>query len=332
MDYPTIFLLILAFSFSLAALLLTRHKCRITGQNYLKSFYFKLWINLAYTATLLGFTLTGADLNLSSDRLAYQISLALLSLLGMTLIYADSYFHAQACLKLVECSFSRPYRLFLFVLLLASLVLIVFLFTLTEAQKRKDYLDLLFYLAVFVNFSCTVGSSLLMITLSKTWKKRRRKAVLCAGSLFIFVVASYILIVVLGQLGWISRSLFLAQMLAKAIVFNAFVLVYLNAFLVAVGDEGLPASGVLVGEGFVKLYAISKREQEIIRLICEGESNDEIGRHLFISLPTVKGHVYNVFQKTGVKNRVQLVNLIKVSTLPEAKGDRNCPGSRTQPR
>jgi DNA-binding CsgD family transcriptional regulator len=121
-------------------------------------------------------------------------------------------------------------------------------------------------------------------------------------------------------------------MLAKAIVFNAFVIVYLNAFLVAVRDEGLPASGVLVSAGFVKLYAISKREQEIIQLICEGKSNDEIGRQLFISLPTVKGHVYNVFQKTGVKNRVQLVNLIKVSTLPEAKGDRNCPESRMQPR
>lgn len=67
MDYPTIFLLILALSFSLAALLLTRHNCRITGKDYLKSFYFKLWINLVYTATSSAFTLTDADLNLSSD-------------------------------------------------------------------------------------------------------------------------------------------------------------------------------------------------------------------------------------------------------------------------
>jgi hypothetical protein len=190
MDYPTIFLLILALSFSLAALLLTRHNCRTTGQDYLKSFYFKLWINLAYTATSSALMLTGADFDLSSDRFAYQISLALLSLWAMALIYADSFFHAQACLKLVERSLNRSYKLFLFILLVASLILIALLFILTEGPQRKGYLDLLFYLAVFVNSSYTVGSGLLMITLSKTWKKRRRKAVLCAGSLFVFIVAS----------------------------------------------------------------------------------------------------------------------------------------------
>lgn len=58
-------------------------------------------------------------------------------------------------------------------------------------------------------------------------------------------------------------------------------------------------------------YKISKREWEIIQLICEGKSNKEIEEDLFIALQTVKDHVFNIYQKTGVKNRVQLNNLFR---------------------
>ena len=56
-------------------------------------------------------------------------------------------------------------------------------------------------------------------------------------------------------------------------------------------------------------FGITNREREVIELICQGKSNQEIADCLFISLQTVKDHVYSVFQKTGVKNRVHLVNL-----------------------
>jgi DNA-binding CsgD family transcriptional regulator len=58
-------------------------------------------------------------------------------------------------------------------------------------------------------------------------------------------------------------------------------------------------------------YGISKREQEIIRLILRGMSNREIEKELFISLSTVKNHVYNIFQKLGVKNRFELIVLFR---------------------
>ncbi|MCP5053173.1 MAG: response regulator transcription factor [bacterium] len=61
---------------------------------------------------------------------------------------------------------------------------------------------------------------------------------------------------------------------------------------------------------FVK-YNISKREREVVHLICEGKTNKQIEDHLFISIQTVKDHVSNIFRKTGVKNRVQLTNLFR---------------------
>jgi ATP/maltotriose-dependent transcriptional regulator MalT len=49
----------------------------------------------------------------------------------------------------------------------------------------------------------------------------------------------------------------------------------------------------------------------VIRLICRGLSNQEISETLFISLQTVKDHTHRIFVKTGVRNRVQLSNMIR---------------------
>ena len=64
-------------------------------------------------------------------------------------------------------------------------------------------------------------------------------------------------------------------------------------------------------EHFIKQYKISKRETEIVHLVCHGKSNQEISDSLFISLQTVKDHIHHIYLKTGVRNRVQLTNLIR---------------------
>jgi len=64
-------------------------------------------------------------------------------------------------------------------------------------------------------------------------------------------------------------------------------------------------------EGFYLKYRLSKREQEIIQLMLKGKSNKDITQELFISLHTVKNHTYHIYQKLGVKNRLQLTHLIQ---------------------
>lgn len=64
-------------------------------------------------------------------------------------------------------------------------------------------------------------------------------------------------------------------------------------------------------EDFIVNYQISKREWEIVEKICEGLTNKQISDTLFISLQTVKDHSHHIYKKTGVKNRVQLVNLVR---------------------
>jgi ATP/maltotriose-dependent transcriptional regulator MalT len=52
---------------------------------------------------------------------------------------------------------------------------------------------------------------------------------------------------------------------------------------------------------------LSEREIEVLQLITEGLTNQEIANKLFLSLHTVKGHARNIYGKLNVKNRIQAV-------------------------
>jgi NarL family two-component system response regulator LiaR len=52
---------------------------------------------------------------------------------------------------------------------------------------------------------------------------------------------------------------------------------------------------------------LSSREMEVLQLMAEGLSNQEIADRLFVSLPTVKTHSSKLFEKLDVKRRTQAV-------------------------
>jgi len=53
------------------------------------------------------------------------------------------------------------------------------------------------------------------------------------------------------------------------------------------------------------LEPLSKREREILGLIGQGLSNQEISERLFLALSTVKGHNQNIFGKLQVQRRTE---------------------------
>jgi len=54
-------------------------------------------------------------------------------------------------------------------------------------------------------------------------------------------------------------------------------------------------------------YKISEREKEIVKLMLKGKTNKEIENLLYISISTVKNHIYKIFKKLKINSRHQLV-------------------------
>jgi len=61
----------------------------------------------------------------------------------------------------------------------------------------------------------------------------------------------------------------------------------------------------------MELLGISERELEVLHLMSQGMSNQEIGAQLFVSLNTVKTHAARIFEKLDVQRRTQAVEKAK---------------------
>ena len=67
----------------------------------------------------------------------------------------------------------------------------------------------------------------------------------------------------------------------------------------------------ILNSSLVAQLELSKRELEILGLMAQGHSNEEIAATIFVSLSTVKTHNQNLFEKLEVKRRTQAVEKAK---------------------
>ena len=66
-------------------------------------------------------------------------------------------------------------------------------------------------------------------------------------------------------------------------------------------------AGVLVSAQSDKIPSLTQREREVLRLLADGHSNEEIGKRLFISPETVRTHVRKAMAKLEADTRTQAV-------------------------
>ncbi|HEY1568961.1 MAG TPA: response regulator transcription factor [Solirubrobacteraceae bacterium] len=81
---------------------------------------------------------------------------------------------------------------------------------------------------------------------------------------------------------------------------------------VAHGRAVLPSGwqGALSADRNDPLDTLSERQMEVLGLLADGFSYEEIGTRLFISLNTVKFHVRSIFLRLGVRNRMAAARLL----------------------
>ena len=80
----------------------------------------------------------------------------------------------------------------------------------------------------------------------------------------------------------------------------------------------------LIGPSFYELAEKGQSDKEVAALIAEGLSNKEIAAKLHIALGTVKDHVHNMLEKTGLANRTAIATAHRAfAKLPPAGDDVN---------
>ena len=67
----------------------------------------------------------------------------------------------------------------------------------------------------------------------------------------------------------------------------------------------------ILNTSLISKLDLSKRELEILNLMAQGHSNEEIAAKIFVSLSTVKTHNQNLFVKLDVKRRTQAIEKAK---------------------
>ena len=56
---------------------------------------------------------------------------------------------------------------------------------------------------------------------------------------------------------------------------------------------------------------LTTRESEVHELLAQGLTNEEIARQLFISLSTTKVHVKHIYDKLGVRSRLEAARALR---------------------
>ena len=99
----------------------------------------------------------------------------------------------------------------------------------------------------------------------------------------------------------------------------------LYVILIAIGFTGLGlwvgarlsaprvTKDLVVNKAAIATLKISDRELEVLQLLSQGLSNQEIADRLFVSINTVKTHVARLYEKLDVSRRTQAVQ--KAQTL-----------------
>lgn len=115
-----------------------------------------------------------------------------------------------------------------------------------------------------------------------------------------------------GALGYVPKSA-PPQTLISALHFVLAGNLYVPALLLS--ETGAPTAKATAGTGIDVGARLTERQIEVLKLLCDGLPNKEIGFRLGLSEKTVKAHVTSIFRTLNVVNRTQAIAAAKDSGL-----------------
>ncbi len=261
-----------------------------------------------YTVLLIEFAQSILTFNLNSETAVNVISVTLMFIIRFIYLY---YFMKlfQLLLDLKLAKGSKNAFLIFGIAVLGIWILGLLEFFILGSHVLTS--NLLLYTDILIFFIVIISSVYIIYQTKFIYEQNFRKAIKLLVLIFLIPMG-------LGFLKWlagniIDESTFIEKLSIPFLVFlmNGMMIIWLifysnkvNNFKVLGNEKSENKT-----EDLIQKYGISKREMEVIELICEGCSNKEIADRLFISVDTVKDHNSRIYLKTEVKNRTQLAKL-----------------------
>jgi len=167
-----------------------------------------------------------------------------------------------------------------------------------------------FWIAVtcwFIMFTCAIVLGYWLLV--RVWKTEKRTFII---GFLIFASVGYAesLFSFFRHFGAMTRNLqpdrgFLYSSIPYAL-YGVFLIIYFLRYPIPA-----PLGSDEISAEFLSKYRITERERELILKVMQGKSNADIARELFISLPTVKTHLHNIYKKLGVDSRYDLLARVR---------------------
>lgn len=310
MTYLNIIIYIFSIAVGLFTIFLTYRMYQTYHFKYLSTYLYYL-VSYAILGLIinLGIKLVPIFFQGQSAR-SYQVAVNLLCLLAYPLYLVAVYFFISFTRGLMGNTLSSGFRIGF----VSSWVLFSFFFLFAISQFLDTGDEALFYSAITIG--SVMGNVLLywatihLLIKTKDLKERiKQKGMRIFGFLYLGCFSIEYLNDFLAnqKIDFVSIPLpvlFFSLNLPPVIYLNIFLKKYYRQTVLEPGKQ------VDLTQLFFN-HNITNREQEIIQLILKGKSNKDIEDELFISMQTVKNSVSIIYKKLGVKNRIQLSNLIR---------------------
>lgn len=130
-------------------------------------------------------------------------------------------------------------------------------------------------------------------------------------NLRIIILSSHYKTSILGYMVKLGVSAFLPKNSDKKTFIDAITMVYKNGVFFTAEDHQMLFTYMNSSAKKKSLFEmedeLSEREKDVVKLICQEYTNNEIGEKLFISPRTVESHRQRILEKIGAKNTVGIV-------------------------
>lgn len=277
-----------------------------TRDTFIFSFLRLLWPLFFYMLIVLLYYLYGKELNLHLYRIAPAISLLMLVfvsfMISLVVYGTSSYLLSLLDISDRELRFGqRIVILCSFIFFLFSLFFIIYLNGADWQTALSRALNELFlYGSLFLLLPAIVATIFL-----KKNSSREKRRLLADIMISFYPMILYFALDTLFFLGSPFKLTYLSYSIFAFLIYFFISRHYIHRYEPEKQDLTLSI------EEFYRAVNLSEREREIIPMLIEGKSNRDISEELFISHNTVKTHIRNIYKKTEVSNRLQLLYKIR---------------------